>query len=231
MNDEHPTGSPTPTPPEPPPPAAPPQRGGPLPPRRGGSSVWPVVIGTLAIVFGAGSMLGYGCLGTAGMLMISVMSTSFEQMAQSNPQMQIQVAQFDVLSNYMVPSLVSNLVAGLLGIVLLIGGIGVVGRRSYGAKATVVWAILKMLYALPAVYLAYRMGMDQFEAMEEAAAGQNVPAAAGGVFSFLRIFGPVGAVLQMLWLWALPLFLLIWFARMKVRTEVATWAAPPASAA
>jgi hypothetical protein len=200
-------------------PPAPPRQGGALR-RPGGGSAWPIVIGTLSIVFGAGGFLAYGCFGTLGMAMLSFLQSWFEDLAETNPQFEVQAAQFAAMSGYTLPLLIQNAIAGVLGVLLLIGGIGVVSRRRYGVTTSLVWCILKVLYVFPAAWIGYTMSMAQFEAMEEAAVQQGVSNLG---FGMLSTMGWVGSVIQLLWLLVWPVFMLIWFLRPKIRAETATW--------
>ncbi|MHC4991611.1 MAG: hypothetical protein ACYTGC_11595 [Planctomycetota bacterium] len=190
-------------------------------PRQAGK-VWPTVIGTLAIVFGAGGLLAYGCLGVLVSVFMGVIARVFREAAEKNPQMEMQAAQFEVMAESVWMMLTSNLVAGGLAVVLLVGGLGVTGRKGYGVRWCMTWAGLKFLYAIPAAMLGYYMSAEQFKRMQEATvdSGNQVPA---GIFTLMQSMGVVGVVLQVLWLWAGPVFLLIWFARRSVKDEVRSW--------
>ena len=87
---------------------------------------------------------------------------------------------------------------------------------------TVIWSIGKILYAVPAAIIGYLMNVAMFEAMQEAAGSSPAPMPAG-FFGVLQKLGAAGAVLGLLWFWALPVFLLVWFSRSRIRDEVAGW--------
>ena len=61
------------------------------------------------------------------------------------------------------------------------------------------------------------MNETQFEAMQQ---DPNTP---GNFGSILSTMGLAGAILGVLWSWALPVFMLIWFARPAIRREVKGW--------
>ena len=111
---------------------------------------------------------------------------------------------------------------------LLVGGIALARRRPWASGTLVAWAVLRIVQAIPAVLVGYFMQMAMFEAMEEAAAssgggGGGFPT---GMSSIMAAFGIVGLVIGLLIAWALPAFVLIWFARSRIRAEVAEWRKP-----
>jgi len=55
----------------------------------------------------------------------------------------------------------------------------------------------------------------------------NAPAAMLGVFgTVMAIIGPMILVFAIVWGWALPIFMLIWFSRRKIKAEIAQWGQP-----
>ena len=100
---------------------------------------------------------------------------------------------------------------------LLVGGVQLIRRRPSAAYWCVTWSILKMIMTVATAVTTAAMQRDQFEAM-------GGPSAAMGpmliVFSF--VFG-------LLWGWALPVFMLVWFSMRWVRQQVADWRETPAA--
>jgi hypothetical protein len=184
---------------------------------------WPTVIGVLCIILGVCGVLAYGCLGSVQSIMSGVVAASFEEMAQADPDMQGQAAQLRVSRDYMWVSLASNLIAGGLGVLLVIAGIGLAGRNPWGARLCVTWSILKIIYAVGAVLLAFWIGRETMRAMQESAE----PAPVSLILMLVGRLGMIGAVLQLLWLWLGPVLLLVWFGRPSVRREVADWKRAP----
>jgi hypothetical protein len=91
-------------------------------------------------------------------------------------------------------------------------------RRQAGARLMRRWAALKIAVALVSGAVGLGVGLGQVEAMRAAGPG-SMPA---GVHPAMTLFSVVGGVL---WLWALPVFVLIWLNRSTIRAEVAGWAA------
>ena len=208
------------------PPAAgtPPIEGAFVPDKR---SVWPTVIGIITIIFGSLGAAYNGLCSPAGMIMAGAFKPMFEDMAQSAPGagMEMQVAQIEAMSRYLPASLVVYLTSTILSVLLLIGGIGVLRRRGWSGRTLNIWAILRILQAIPAVIVTYLMNDAMFEAMEEAAAsgGGATAQMPSGIFSVMATVGLAAVIIQLLIYWALPVFVLIWFSRRVIREEVAEW--------
>ncbi|NNF44738.1 MAG: hypothetical protein HKO59_05770, partial [Phycisphaerales bacterium] len=80
------------------------------------------------------------------------------------------------------------------------------------------WAITKIVFVVANSSVGYLVNRAQFEAM------MDDPGMASMGSGFFSAIGIVGVVFGLLWGWALPVFLLIWFGRPKVKQEMATWA-------
>lgn len=206
---------------DPPAPAAPPtQRGtASVTPR----STWPTVLATLSIVFGAGGLVAYGCLGVAMTLLSSAFADTLRSIESQNPQMGVQAAQMDAFGEYMGVTLATQIAAAVLALMLLIVGIGLAGRRRWSARASDVWSILKLVYIVPAVYFGMKSGMAQFDAASVANAQAGAGSMPQGFFGIMRSVVWLGVAIHVVWLGAWPVFLLIWFRRPAIREEVAAW--------
>ena len=194
-----------------PPPAAPPVTPGAIAPR---PSRWPVIIGTIAIVFGILGALG-GC---GGLIMGPVVEALFESMPiQQNPGL----AGLSKWKHLTIPVSLSSLA---LGILLLVGGIGLYRRRRWGRRVLMGWAGMKMILVIFSAALQYQMAIDQAEAMRNEPGFQTLPAP---MASLLQSFGLIGVFISVFWGWALPVFLLVWLSRRKIRDEVQSWSEFP----
>ena len=193
--------------------------------------VWPKVIGIIAIVFGSIGTLNYAVCGPVVLLVSGSIGAFLEKLAQSQPGqgLETQAAQFEAMGSYIPANLAVSCFAALLAVTLLIGGIGLVRQRPWAARAIVIWAILKMLHAAPAAMVTYLTQMASFRAMREAA--ETSPGGPGqvppGFFAILEAAGIGGMVASLLWYWALPAFMLIWFSRRKIRDDMIAWRSPP----
>ena len=124
---------------------------------------------------------------------------------------------------HMVWNIANAAVLFALGVVLMFAGIGVLRRKRSGISAARTWAVLRILWTIPAAFMTYRVMIDTVKAMEEAGATSNqpLPPAIAGIMQSLGIIGPVvGAIFAS----ALPAFVLIWFSRSSVKAESSRWA-------
>lgn len=193
-------------------PSAPPIVAGELPPK---PATWPKVVGIIFIVFGALGIM-QGCMGVFSMLMLGTMAGMMpqgegQQMFESIAAMQ--------------PWLVAvAMITFCIAIILLVAGIGVVMRKSWGRTTALGWAMAKMVLVVFSGIVNYMMQKLQFEQMQEMMANdpnaaQTMPMA-GSFMTWISIFT---IVFTIIWGWILPVFTLIWFSRSKIRSEVVSW--------
>lgn len=169
-------------------------------------SAWPTVIGIIATIFGAGGLL----LSVWGMASPFLMDRWMTGMQDPRMSQMMSVPQW---RTYTVVSSALSLGAAAL---LLGAGIGILQRRRWASRTSTTWAIVKMAVVLVGTALGYMTMQAQLGAMNAAAptsmpAGVTTGMVAGGM-----CFGIV-------WGWALPIFVLIWFSRSRIKAEVATW--------
>ncbi|MCP3903345.1 MAG: hypothetical protein GY715_06890 [Planctomycetes bacterium] len=174
---------------------------------------WPMVLGIIAIVFGS--------LGAFGGCMSAVMTLFAEKLGELMPPGQ--EAAFAALEKYHDLLMTTYAIAFVLAIVLLIGGIGLVRRRSWAIPVCITWAVLKIGYAMFGAYVNYLNSEAQFQAtQEQLQSDPNIPN-----ISFpdwvVEAASTIAAVFGLLWGWALPVFLLVWFSRSAVREHIRTW--------
>ncbi len=175
------------------------------------------MIGIIAVVFGVLGVLG-GCSGLVFNVFAAIWGSSMQWMPEA------QKALFEVMRQYVVPTSISMVVATVLAAWLLVAGIGVLRHRPWSRGATVGWAVAKIIYAIPASVLGYFHYKAQLEAMEQAAIDSGTPMPTGHIVTIMQSVVVPMMGCSMLWTWALPLFLIIWFLRASVKTEVERWA-------
>lgn len=188
----------------PPPDAIPPQQPGEIKSDEA-PAAWPSVIGVISIILGVG-----GCLsGVWGFFAPQFIEAMAERMPQRH------AAQFTAIQDWHTWTVVSSALTILIALLLFITGIGLVRRRRYCIKLGRVWAVLKMTLVVVGVCVGYFIMQEQFRQMppQNLAVGGNIPV----------VMGVMGLVMGALWGCAFPIFLLIWFARAKVKTEYAQW--------
>ncbi len=184
-------------------PVAPPtQPGALIAPQRAAN--WPVVIGTIAIVF--------GCLGILGGVLSVLSPVTIKFFSGFMPEEQQEIIQQSMPWN-----VVYGIGALLVAILLLVGGIRLSARKRQAVALIRTWAAVKILFSIVSSVISYHYAQLQIEAIA------NDPNAAAIGMGFMDTFGVVGMIFNALWLCALPVFVLVWFSRKKIETEVADW--------
>ena len=182
--------------------APPTQTAGPqLPPRQ---SRWPTVIGIVAIAFAGLGILGGFCGLVGTVTMFTVMPDD-------------QAAAAGMPSGWALWIVITSLLGLGLTVLLLIFGIGLLQRRPWSAKMCSRWAMVYIIYAVINSFMTYSMQQAQFAAMSQTT--QPAPMPAG----FEKTVAAFGLVIGLVWACALPVFMLIWFSRAKIKDEVASW--------
>ncbi len=109
----------------------------------------------------------------------------------------------------------------VLGSLLATGGILLFKRKPAGALVLRVWSVLKIAGGGFLLYKGAVLSGKQFGLLVGGnAAGTSQ---AKMIEDITSLFTNVVVVLQGLWLMALPVFLLIWFGRSKIRADIADW--------
>ncbi len=195
------------TPNVPPPPAAPPTQPGMIGlPQR--PSAWPKVIGIIAIILGA-----LGALGGVWGAITPLFADALVSMAPAG-----QATGMEAMQQYKVWTVVSSLLMLGVAVLLLVAGTGLVRRRGWAPKISVLWSIVKIVLVAVNSIFSYKIAQAQFAALADDPGMAQVPS------SFLSAFSAAGLGVGLCWGWALPIFMLIWFTRGKIRAEVAEWA-------
>lgn len=165
-------------------------------------SKWPAVIGIIAIVWAALGLLGaIGGLASTGLIDFS------------GPQMPKGRAA-EMLKSW---TWMSSVIGLVLGALLLATGIGLLSRRRWSRKTGMAWAITNLPLVLAGTFVTNRMMESTFETMSQD------PNLAGMPAGIARASAGLGFAVGICWGWAIPLFLLIWLLRGKIKAEMATW--------
>jgi len=187
-------------------PFTPPTQPGPLArpanytPYASAAPVWPTTIGVIGMVFGAGAIL----LTLGGTAISLVMLKA----ANAPP-----APQFS--DRWMPWSLASLFVTCAVAILILIAGIGIAKRRPWGPRAAKVWAVVKIIFVVASTVYGYQMQKATVEAMQQSSPASPVPDP--------QMLLGFGMCVGLVWGWALPVFLLIWFGRASVKEEISKW--------
>ena len=184
-------------------PLAPPTQPGPIATPVARSS-WATVIGTIAIVFGSLGSL-QGVLG-----ILSPLTTAFFRPFMF-------AGQAEAIEQSTVWNVGSGVAGLVIAVLLLVGGIRIVGRHRGAVVVLRGWAVAKILFILITTVVGYQLVQSQMEAF------QNNPNLAGPGAPVFKTVGAIGMVFGVVFLCSLPVFVLIWFSRSKIKDEVAGW--------
>ncbi len=186
------------------PPITPPTTPGPLrlPPR---SSNWPRVIGIIAIVVGSCGIL----VGISGSFTLPIVRWST---SMSPPGQNVGLENLEQHSTWFV---LTSILSSAVALFLLPAGICLLGRRRAAVNLCRFWALTKIMYVVFNSIVAAAIQQEQFAAMQ---------GTAGLPGWFFGVTGGFTILVGLIWGWALPVFLLVWFSRKNVRAEVAGWA-------
>ena len=195
-------------------PSVPPMAPGPIP-QTHPTSRWPKVIGIIAIVLGSFGALG-GCIGMFGPMFTDMI----KEVAEGQPGTAATVVQFEVAAEWATWTIVQSICGLAVGVVLILAGVGLLKRRGWGPKATISWAVLKMLLVVGTSVIAYGQATAAFDRMADLPNLQSLPQ---GATAFGSIVAMIFLGLNAVWGWALPVFMLIWFSRSKIKAETAQW--------
>ena len=181
-------------------------------------SSWPMVIGIIAIIFGSLATL-QGCMGLGWWALAGAFTSAMP------PE---QAEMMDATKAFAPLMMISAGFTMPVAIVLLIGGIGLTKRSPRSPKTCRIWAGLKMMLVVYSGVVTFLSSRAQMEAMQRMLEEDpNAPAAMLGVFgTVMAIIGPMILVFAIVWGWALPIFMLIWFSRRKIKAEIAQWGQP-----
>ncbi len=174
-------------------------------------SVWPTVIGTISIVLGVMGLLCYGCSSIGAMLGPLLANVVPPEVLGPQPQ-----------GVFLVYWIASHCAALLLSLWLLVAGIGIAQRRAWARSASLGWATTKMAVTVADTVLGFVFISDIATHFSERwSRGQPQTAQLPeGVMELVMAFVIiVGFFFTLIW----PVFLLIWFARRRVRAEIAHW--------
>ncbi|MEM1107985.1 MAG: hypothetical protein AAGH99_04760 [Planctomycetota bacterium] len=173
-------------------------------------SSWPVAIGVIAIVFGVGGMLG----GLFGML-----APVFNKlMASLDPN---QAAVYEAQAKYAWLGVAVSVVSLAVAAWLLWGGVTLLKRRPAAGARLKNWATAKIVLV---VVLAGYQAVILPASMDASFQAQQQQSGAVMPEIFTQAIVIFSVVTTLLWGGALPIFVLIWFGRKKIKAEVASWA-------
>lgn len=203
---------PEPDPPSPASDAPPTEQGEFSSPRR--SAAWPTSVGVISIVCGSLGILA-NLWGAISPYFMHSFTASLGP--SSTPSMRAMLQAQRDTAGWTVSAGLLNTIAAIL---LLICGIGINGRSAWSVPLSRTWAVLKIIFAvfgIVAGIIVQRAVITAMSGSQPAGGSGAFPTALGGVFALFGVF--VGLVVPC----GYPIFMLIWFSRLKVREEVSRW--------
>lgn len=185
-------------------------------------SKWPRVLGIIMIVLGSLATLG-SCFGTVALFFQDkLMDFAASASGKGSPAAQDLTIQAAAIVKWKWASFGSNVFLMVCAVLCLVAGIGILKRRAGGVTQAKLWAVLKMVAAVVGGVVGFLMQRDIFQAMQQAGTtGANMPAGVAGAMQGVQAAMLFGSVV---WQWALPVFVLVWLSRAKVREETSLWA-------
>ncbi len=180
------------------------------------SAQWPKVLGIISIVFGAfGAMAGFcGVIGSVALGPISELMAKFIPANKSGPSTAETFGALEKMQGWMIAN---SVFTTLVAILLIVGGAKLIKRQAQCRMMLLSWAALKILLAVVASVLGYFSLQDQLALAEKSGTPNPMsPAATKMLGMFSMGFG-------FLWAIAGAVFIIIWFKREKIRSEVSRW--------
>ncbi|RJP37234.1 MAG: hypothetical protein C4547_05800 [Phycisphaerales bacterium] len=179
-------------------------------------SRWPAVLGVISIVLGAGGSLN-GCFQLGFLALMPFLMDLAEAASQGAA---VSTETIDAAQRFMPWTIALNAGSFVVAVMLLVAGIGLLRRRRYGVRWSVIWAWARLAIVLPQAWLGYVSSQAQFAAMSV----QPGPGPVPPVFGLMTGMALVFVVLYAIWSASYPVFTLIWMHRGAVKHETMTWA-------
>ncbi|MSQ90922.1 MAG: hypothetical protein EXS01_05965 [Phycisphaerales bacterium] len=120
-------------------------------------------------------------------------------------------------SKYQALALTNGVLSMAVAGILLYGGIKLLQQRAKCRSILLNWAVLKFVVAISGTWIAYLSQRAQMEALP----GGINPMFSAESWELLQniLLGSM-----FVWLIALPIFVIVWFGRSKIKSQIATWA-------
>jgi hypothetical protein len=190
---------------------SPPVMPGVMPPAS--APVWPTVIGVIAAVLGAMGALG-GAWGIVGSMMMGWLPAAMPKLPAGQPD---PTQFFKVMLDWRPWLIAVSTVTLLVALWLLCGGILLMMRHAAARPALIWWSVAKMALVVGASAVNYQVNQAQMAAMQQSGG------MLAGMSSMMGALGAIGMAVSIAWGWALPVFMLTWMLRPRIRQQVAAW--------
>ncbi len=187
------------------------------PPIQGGNiqapgSKWPTTLGIISLIFGIGG-IGQAVIAPFSAAMTRSSMQAFVEQGADQAEVD------DFLATLQANSYLNGGVVLVLGVILLVGGIMLLKRKPASSVVLQAWAVLKILGGGFIIFKSMAVQKTQMAIMFSATAGSEAEMI-GNITRYAMWFG---LAFGLLWLIALPVFLLIWFNRDTIKTQMSEW--------
>ncbi|MCB9850448.1 MAG: hypothetical protein H6817_07050 [Phycisphaerales bacterium] len=173
------------------------------------SAKWSRVIGIVVIVCGAMGTLG-GVVGIVG------------QINHGKLRMWVveeQRVAYDVDMNWQVWIYAEQAMRLAAGVFAIVAGTKLIKRLGSSMHLLRAWSVFKLILVVASVAIGYRIAQEKIGVALDDPRYQS----AGMTEGFMKTIAQLTMGCITLWGLALPVFLLVWFARDRIKAEVATW--------
>lgn len=184
----------------------------------GKKTSWPKIIGIIALLFGLLGAVKGG---------IAIATTLLGKMGAAADGASGMSAFYEKWSLFLYGGATGEI---FLGGLLFVGGIILLFRKRFAMLALVAWALIKMLFVAVSFVLNFLMQREQLplvieqqKKMLDKAGGAGNEQMLEMVSGATNIISKVMMFVGLIWVMLLPLFVLIWFIRPKIRREMADW--------
>lgn len=174
-------------------------------------TTWPTVVGVLGIVWAS---LGLFC-GCVGFFAVPMQRWGLNMQSQAGQSNALAEAQLHAAEQFQIIMISLIAVAMIFAVVLLIGSISLVRRRRKARSLMMTWAIASLLllaFNIALQVMTYQATVAELNNIGDTSQmGQLwVTTIIGGFFTAVFGFVP-------------PLFVLFWFSRQRIKSEVEQW--------
>lgn len=174
-------------------------------------SKWPTVIGVIGIVYGA-LMLLCNCGGLFTVQFYQWMSDLAAEAGEADPAFEIEMR---VLESLQWTIVAAALIAMAATAWLIIASAALTGRRRWSRLGLMIWSTVELILLAASVGLQIHVAQRTAEALTAEGLSDEV----AGVW----LYTVIGIVFTIMVSGALPVFLLAWFSRAKIKAETEAW--------
>ncbi len=174
---------------------------------------WPKILGIVSIIFGAfGLMTGF--CGVISSVALGPISEAMQKFVPANQNAASPADTFQAMEKLQGWMVANAVLTALIAILLIVGGAKLIKRQAQCRMILLYWATLKILLGVFGTALGFLSFQDQMQAMQKSNPLNPM---------MTSTFGLISMGFAFLWAIAGAVFIIIWFKRDKIRSEVSSW--------